>query len=572
MTPPAFRPLDEQLLGSTALDSCIACVGTTGSGKTYAMKTLAERLLALGHRVCVIDPLGVWWGLRAAADGGPGPFDLRVFGGLHADVPLAEGQGAALGRLVAGRDLSCVVDISELGSKAARRRFMQDFLAALYELNREPLHLIVDEADLFAPQKPQPDGLALLGLVDEIVRRGRIRGFIPWLITQRPAVLAKDVLSQAAVLLALKLTSAQDRNAIGAWIEGQADKADEKAILAALPGLQRGEAWLWAPGLELLERVAIPQIRTFDSSRTPKRGERVPLPALSPVDVAGLAEALAAPAAKKAARKAAPSAEFIDGAPMPDAAELERIVAAARDAGHTEGYRDGYQRGYDDGAADLCNKIAAAVGSARDSIGKANFALMAPPAAPTAALQPTRTPVATAPPEAKKTKLPKPAPTGAGGSLNRAAQQLLRAFVIHHPQPLTWQHAAVLAGVAPHGGYFNGGRKQLVEGGLVEEADRDALRATATGLSVAGPVDRRPQPIEETVALWKAKLKGPAPQILDYLLANRFAACPYEAIATALGIARHGGYWNAGMKALRTNNLAVLDRGTARLDIPEFKN
>ena len=49
----------------------------------------------------------------------------------------------------------------------------------------------------------------------------RLRGFIPWLITQRPAVVHKDVLSQADILIAMKLTASQDRDAIGAWIEGQ---------------------------------------------------------------------------------------------------------------------------------------------------------------------------------------------------------------------------------------------------------------------------------------------------------------------------------------------------------------
>jgi hypothetical protein len=46
----------------------------------------------------------------------------------------------------------------------------------------------MDEADLFAPQRPLPEANALLGRIVEIVRRGRMRGFIPWLITQRPAV------------------------------------------------------------------------------------------------------------------------------------------------------------------------------------------------------------------------------------------------------------------------------------------------------------------------------------------------------------------------------------------------
>jgi len=85
----------------------------------------------------------------------------------------------------------------------------------------QPLHLVLDEADLWAPQRIGADGHALLGRVEEIVRRGRVRGFVPWLITQRPAVLHKDVLSQADILVCMKLTASQDRAAVGRWIDGQ---------------------------------------------------------------------------------------------------------------------------------------------------------------------------------------------------------------------------------------------------------------------------------------------------------------------------------------------------------------
>jgi len=57
------------VLPLSALDDRLAIVGTSGSGKTYAAKGLAERLMAGGGRVCIVDPLGVWWGLRLAADG-----------------------------------------------------------------------------------------------------------------------------------------------------------------------------------------------------------------------------------------------------------------------------------------------------------------------------------------------------------------------------------------------------------------------------------------------------------------------------------------------------------------------
>jgi len=235
------------VLPLSALGERIAIVGTSGSGKTYAAKGLVERLMDRGERVCIVDPLGVWWGLRAGAD-----------------CIAASGYP--------------VVVVSDLGSAAARRSFMTAFAEALYEANTEPLHLVLDEADLWAPQRSQHSGQALLGRIEEIVRRGRVRGFVPWLITQRPAVLHKDVLSQADILVSMKLTASQDREAIGRWIEGQADRAEGKRILAALPRLAQGEGYVWAPSDGVLAQVAFPRIRSFDSSRTPQRDERVAAP------------------------------------------------------------------------------------------------------------------------------------------------------------------------------------------------------------------------------------------------------------------------------------------------------
>ena len=284
---PASLPAD-------ALDDRIAIVGTAGSGKTYAAKGFVERLLDIGARVAIVDPLGVWWGLRASADGSAPVSPVVVFGGRHADVPITAEMGAALGRLVATEALVCVIDLSELGSNAARRRFMAAFSEALYEANDEPLHLVLDEADLWAPQRPIKGWESLLGHIEEIVRRGRVRGFIPWLITQRPAVVHKDVLSQADILIAMKLTASQDRDAIGGWIEGQADRQEGKRILGDLPRLQRGEGYLWAPGHGILERVSFPALRTFDSSRTPKRGESLTTPrTLAEVDLTAITAALA---------------------------------------------------------------------------------------------------------------------------------------------------------------------------------------------------------------------------------------------------------------------------------------
>jgi DNA helicase HerA-like ATPase len=123
--------------------------------------------------------------------------------------------------------MPAIVDVSEF-TMAGRVRFVTAFLEELYQVNRSPLTLVIDEADMFAPQRPGKDQLTMLGRMEQICRRGRVRGFRPWLITQRPASLHKSVLSQANTLIAMQLTAPQDRDALGDWIEGQADREQGK--------------------------------------------------------------------------------------------------------------------------------------------------------------------------------------------------------------------------------------------------------------------------------------------------------------------------------------------------------
>ena len=58
--------------------------------------------------------------------------------------------------------------------------------------------------------------------------------------------------------------------------------------------MQRGHGVVWIPGRGVLETVSFPEKRTFDSSRTPKRGETKKRTAeLEPLDIAALKERLA---------------------------------------------------------------------------------------------------------------------------------------------------------------------------------------------------------------------------------------------------------------------------------------
>jgi uncharacterized protein len=132
----------------------------------------------------------------------------------------------------------------------------------------------------------------LHGIMQTVVRRGRIKGLTSWLISQRPAALSKAVLSQVDGLIAFRLTASQDRKALGLWIEGQADREVGKALLGRLPEMKQGEAVVWLPARGILDDVTFPPKLTYDSSRAPKRGEARRHVHLSPLNVAALKERL----------------------------------------------------------------------------------------------------------------------------------------------------------------------------------------------------------------------------------------------------------------------------------------
>jgi DNA helicase HerA-like ATPase len=169
-------------------------------GKTYTALVLAEELLGAGAQVVIADPVGVCWGLRAAANGKDPGLPIIVMGGDHGDVPLEASAGKVIAEFIVDTRSSVVLDLSLL-RKGDQVRFMTDFAETLYHRNRQLLHLVLDEADAFAPQRPMPDQARMLGVVQDLVRRGRARGIGVTLVTQRAAVLWKDVLTQVEVLV-----------------------------------------------------------------------------------------------------------------------------------------------------------------------------------------------------------------------------------------------------------------------------------------------------------------------------------------------------------------------------------
>jgi hypothetical protein len=80
-----------------------------------------------------------------------------------------------------------------------------------------------------------PGQQRLLGAVEDLVRRGRARGLGVTLVTQRSAVLNKDVLTQVEVLVALRTIAPQDRAAIDEWIKVHGTPEQREELMASCP-------------------------------------------------------------------------------------------------------------------------------------------------------------------------------------------------------------------------------------------------------------------------------------------------------------------------------------------------
>jgi len=283
------------ILPETALRDHVGIFGRTGSGKSYCAKGIVEKLLEGKRRVCVLDPTGAWSGLKWSASGKSVGYPVVIFGGERADMPLTRNMGAPLADIVAGGNVPCVVDLSDMAT-SERNQFAAEFAETLLRKNRAPLHLVIDEADEFMPLGAASEkNVALntmLNRFDRIIRRGRRLGFRCILISQRPAVLHTSARSQCNTIIVLRLTSPHDRDAVAAWIRGQGDEDRAKEVLGSLSSLKRGEGWVWVTDDPDPRRVTFPRIKTFDSSATPDDGVVIEPKMLAAVDLSGIRSAM----------------------------------------------------------------------------------------------------------------------------------------------------------------------------------------------------------------------------------------------------------------------------------------
>lgn len=564
-------------LPAEAVTQTFAILGIRGSGKTNTGVVLAEELLEAKQQVVIIDPVDVWWGLKSS-------FPIPVIGGEHADVPLEGGAGVVLADFVVETRASVILSLAHL-SMNDQRRFAGDFAKRFYLRKapteyRTPVMVIVDEADEFVPQRIPHGHEEMFGAFDRLARRARVRGVGLTLISQRPQVVNKDVLTQIETLVAMRLLHKLDRKAVEAWIEAHDTAGRKEEFLASLASLDRGEAWIWSPSwLNVFQRVQVRARNTFDSSATPKAGERIrPPKELAPVDLEKLRTSMAAqiekakaddPKALRAelANLRAENAELraklkkLEAAPAPaatsraaaDKAFIERALKAARAKVVVEAQREYSRsikpalRAFAEGEA-LIRRVTEAL---RDGKPPESLTLKGSEDLP-AAVAPARPQMdAFRPPAPMPQRAPRAeaSANGVGGAL-----RVLKALAQRHPLRVTRRQLATLAGLAPTGGTFSTYYSRLRTAGYLDEQG-GLIGSSAAGLEAAAVEPAQPQSTEELLAMWRSNVGG-AGRMLDALARHYPRPVSREDLAAELEMAAGGGTFSTYLSRLRSNGLA----------------
>lgn len=558
-----------------AVTGTSAFVGNKGMGKTNGMIRFAEQAIQHGQQVVTLDPTDAHWGLKYGQSKGAEGLPVYVLGGFHGDADLEPTGGALMADVVVESRASFVLSLRKM-SKTQMRSFVAAFLERLYFLkgddaHRNPTLVVMDEAHLFAPEGAGGDALKCLGAVQDVALLGRSSGLGIAFGTQRTAALSKSVLEVCEFLVAFRATGTNTRKALLNWVSAHDVEEQAEAFFGSIAGLEVGEAWAWSPGwLRIFQRVQIHQRETFDSSATPKVGQRLrPRGKAAVVDLAVLGERMAEtverqqqddpkrlhaeisrlkgeleaerskpiapvePEVREVVREVVPPALMaaIVALEVPVAHIIEAVVAA--------------------------REHVPAVESAIGGLRVAEQRALAAQPAPVAEIQPAQ-------PVARQPEPPRAAPPGEPGARLDRAQRAVLTVLVHHGAQ-SHDQLALQTGYSVSASTVGVALSRLRSAGFVTPGSkRDLAEITDAGRAALGPVETLPTGAA-LLEWWRGRLgDGAERKVMDVLVAAYPAQCTHDELADATGYRRTASTVGVALSRLRSYGISDGSKSLSR--------
>ncbi|AUG46987.1 ATPase [Haloarcula taiwanensis] len=230
--------------------------GKSGSGKSNTASVIAEKLLDNGFGLLIVDIDGEYYGLKEEYE------ILHVGGDEECDIQVTEDHAGKIASLALEQNVPIILDISSFLDEEEAETLLTEVAKQLFakaKKQKQPFLMLVEECHEWMPEKGSMGEVGKMLI--KIGKRGRKHGLGIVGISQRPADVKKDYITQCDWLVWHRLTWNNDTKVVGRILDNK--YAD------AVEDLDDGEAFMMNDWAEQVRRVQFHRKQTFDAGATP---------------------------------------------------------------------------------------------------------------------------------------------------------------------------------------------------------------------------------------------------------------------------------------------------------------
>jgi len=230
--------------------------GKSGSGKSNTASVVAEKLLDNGFGLLIVDIDGEYYGLKEEYE------ILHVGGDEECDIQVTEDHAGKIASLALEQNVPIILDISSFLDEEEAETLLTEVAKQLFakaKKQKQPFLMLVEECHEWMPEKGSMGEVGKMLI--KIGKRGRKHGLGIVGISQRPADVKKDYITQCDWLVWHRLTWNNDTKVVGRILDNK--YAD------AVEDLDDGEAFMMNDWAEQVRRVQFHRKQTFDAGATP---------------------------------------------------------------------------------------------------------------------------------------------------------------------------------------------------------------------------------------------------------------------------------------------------------------
>lgn len=528
----------------------------SGGGKSYLLRKILEETHGKIQHI-VLDMEGEFASLRERHD--------YILVGKDGDIDISVKIAEMLARKILEINASAIIDLYEL-KHHERVLFVKRFLNAMVNAPKRLWHpclVVVDEAHQFCPEKGKAESMPA---VIDLATRGRKRGYVGVLATQRLSKLHKDVAAEM-------INKLIGRTGLDIDMKRASDELGfvSKQDMLELRNLEPGEFFAFGPAIsKSIIKVNVGKVATTHPE-------------------AGFSMDIAVPPAPESIKKLLKSLEDLPQKAEEELKTVDDLKRKIRELKFElkkkpkpefdeerynrefEAYKVGAERQYELKAKKkdaeikklhgIIHRIAKNVQKEVDGLPEIENIEETVISYPKKAFPPR------IPAFVQGTEIPPKAINDDEGDDNKplraGAMKMLKAIAMFHPKPITKFQIAALSRFSVKGGTFNTYLSELRKNSWVVEENK-RFTVTKEGMKNSGDIPELPTRPDELVEMWASKFRAGAARMLREIASEYPNPISKEDLGERTNFTISGGTFNTYLSELRRNNLVVVNGDSVR--------